>query len=69
MVTRHSDANARLKFLTIMSSGDVTLLFVTHSNNFAREFCERGIVLKKGVLQFDGPIDEAIEFYEKKDDN
>ena len=52
-----------------MSSGDVTLLFVTHSNNFAREFCERGIVLKKGVLQFDGPIDEAIEFYEKKDDN
>lgn len=59
----------KAKVSEIMSSGDVTLLFVTHSNNFAKEFCERGIVLKKGVLQFDGPIDEAIEFYEKKDDN
>lgn len=48
----------------IMSNKDVTLLFVTHSLNQARDFCTRGLVLEKGKLVFDGPIDEAIEFYE-----
>ena len=52
------------KVRSIMEDGEVTLLFVTHSSNFAKEFCTRGIVLEKGVMKFDGPIDEAIEFYE-----
>lgn len=52
------------KVRSIMEGGEVTLLFVTHSSNFAKEFCTRGIVLEKGVMKFDGPIDEAIEFYE-----
>ena len=29
-----------------------------------QEFCSRGIVLEKGKKLFDGPIDEAIEFYD-----
>ena len=41
----------------------VTLLFVTHSVGTARQFCKRGIVMKKGKLIFDGDIDEAIELY------
>lgn len=48
----------------IMEDEDVTVLFVTHSSKSAQEFCTRGIVLDHGKKQFDGPIQEAIEFYE-----
>lgn len=47
-----------------MADIDVTLLFATHSSAQARAFCQRGIVLKKGKIMFDGGIDEAIKFYE-----
>ena len=50
----------------IMSSEDVTLLFVTHSLDAAQDFCKRGIVLEKGVMLFDGDVDEAIEFYDAR---
>ncbi len=49
----------------ITSKKDVTLLFVTHSTATARDFCTRGIVMKKGKATFDGPIDDAIEVYNK----
>ena len=49
----------------ITSKEDVTLLFVTHATNVAKDFCTRGIVMKKGKAIFDGPIDEAIEKYDK----
>ena len=52
------------KVREIMTSDDVTLLFVTHSMEFAREFCTRGIVLEKGRLRYDGAIGDAIKFYE-----
>lgn len=52
------------KVRKIMENGEVTLLFVTHSSGFAKEFCTRGIVLEKGVMKFDGSIEEAIAFYE-----
>ena len=48
----------------IMADENVTLLFVTHSLVTAKEFCSRGIVLEKGRKLFDGPIDEAIDFYD-----
>lgn len=48
----------------IMADENVTLLFVTHSLVTAKEFCSRGIVLEKGRKLFDGPIDEAIAFYD-----
>lgn len=47
----------------IMEKDDVTVLFVTHASSAAEEFCERGIVLEQGTKIFDGPIDEAIAFY------
>ena len=49
----------------ITSKEDVTLLFVTHATNTAKDFCTRGIVMKKGKAVFDGPIDDAINRYNK----
>lgn len=43
----------------------VTFLFVTHSTGVAKEFCKRGVVMKKGTLKFDGDILEAADYYEK----
>lgn len=48
----------------IMEDENVTVLFVTHSSKAAQEFCTRGIVLEHGRKRFDGPIQEAIAFYD-----
>ena len=50
----------------LIERDNVTLLFVTHSLGTAKQFCNRGIVLKKGKIIFDGGIDEAIELYREK---
>ncbi len=49
----------------IMMDENVTVLFVSHSSSTVKEFCSRGIVLDHGTQVFDGPIEEAIEFYER----
>lgn len=59
-------ARCKAKIEEIMSSGDVTFLFVTHSLAMAREFCSKGIVLEKGKKLFEGDINEAIEFYDAR---
>jgi teichoic acid transport system ATP-binding protein len=48
----------------IMSDRNVTVLFVTHTSKLARELCSRGIVLDHGANVFDGPIKQAIAFYD-----
>ena len=48
----------------IMEDENVTVIFVTHASSAASEFCTRGIVLDKGTMKFDGPIQEAIDYYE-----
>lgn len=53
-----------LKIKEIMAKDDVTVIFVTHSSTSAEKVCKRGIVLEKGMLAFDGPIREALEYYE-----
>lgn len=50
----------------IMEKEHVTVLLVTHSAAAAEAVCERGIVMQKGKVAFDGPIGDAIEFYEGK---
>ncbi len=47
----------------VIQKEDVTLLFVTHTTNVAKEFCNRGMVMDKGKMIFDGKIEEAIEKY------
>lgn len=54
-----------VKVKSIMEKDNVTLLFVTHSIGTARQFCSRGIVMKKGRVVFDGGIDDAVKAYEK----
>lgn len=49
----------------IMMDESVTVLFVSHSSSTVREFCSRGIVLDHGTEVFDGPIEEAVAYYEK----
>ncbi|MBR4020898.1 MAG: hypothetical protein IKI99_06260, partial [Firmicutes bacterium] len=55
--------NAKIK--EVLASGKVTFLFVTHSTHVAKNFCDRGIVMKQGCMLFDGEINEAAAFYEK----
>lgn len=50
----------------LIEEKNVTLLFVTHSTAVAKDFCKRGIVMKNGEVKFDGDIDKAIEFYNRK---
>ena len=52
------------KVRSIIENDGVTLLFVTHSTLTAKQFCRRGIVMKKGAMVFDGDIEEAIKLYE-----
>ena len=53
------------KINEITKNKNVTLLFVTHSTSIAKDFCKRGMVMKKGKVIFDGEIDEAICQYEE----
>jgi len=48
----------------IVSKENVTLLFVTHATGVAREFCKRGMVMERGVVTFDGDIEEAVKVYD-----
>lgn len=40
-----------------------TLLFVTHSIDVLLQLCDRGIVLDKGRMLYDGPSKEAVSVY------
>lgn len=40
-----------------------TVLFVSHNLAAVQSLCRRGIVLEKGRLTYDGPVDGAIERY------
>ena len=52
------------KIHELVAEKNITFLFVTHSTKVAADFCERGIVMKKGKMVFDGDINEAIEYYD-----
>lgn len=39
-----------------------TMFVVSHSAGQVKQLCERGVVLQRGKVIFDGPIDEALEF-------
>ncbi len=53
------------KINELINNENVTLLYVTHATKTAKDFCKRGMVMSMGKLIFDGPIDEAMEIYEK----
>lgn len=53
-----------MKINEILSTGEVTFLFVTHSTNVAKGFCKRGIVMQSGKMVYDSNVEEAAEYYE-----
>lgn len=61
-------AKCRRRVRRMAAKSGMTLLFVTHSIASAKKFCDRGIVLEKGTILFDGPIDDAIAFYMKDEE-
>lgn len=54
------------KIKELVKEEHVTVLLVTHNASSARKLCDRGIVLQKGKLVFDGDIDKAISVYHNK---
>lgn len=44
----------------------VTVLFVSHSIEQIRRICSRAIILDKGILVADGPVEEICNLYEEK---
>jgi ABC-2 type transport system ATP-binding protein len=47
-----------------------TMLYVSHASASVRKMCDRVLVLEKGVLGFDGPVDEGIRYlhYDENED-
>lgn len=45
-----------------------TLVLVSHNESDLRRFCNRGIYINSGVMEVDGPLDEALSAYNRKAD-
>ena len=45
--------------------GTESLVLATHSEDLMRQFCNQGVVMRKGEIMFTAPIDEAIQFYKE----
>lgn len=41
----------------------VTIIFVSHSMEQIKDFCQRVIYLKEGKIEYDGEVKEGIKFY------
>jgi ABC-2 type transport system ATP-binding protein len=48
-----------------------TMVYVSHATASVRKMCDRVLVLEKGVLGFDGPVDEGIQYlhYDENEDD
>lgn len=43
----------------------VTMMIVSHSKSIVKSLCSRGVVIRKGNVVFDGPIDDAFAELER----
>ena len=55
-------ANSRIE--NIVKNSQI-LVLANHSNEIIRQFCNKVIVLEKGVIKFFGDTESGIEFYDK----
>ena len=46
-----------------IKSGDVTVLFVSHSMEQVERICQRAVWIEKGVQRMDGPVEEVCKAY------
>jgi ABC-type polysaccharide/polyol phosphate transport system ATPase subunit len=51
--------------ITRMLDGGMTLLFVSHDGNAVKRLCDRALVLDGGRQVFDGPPNDALNFYSR----
>ena len=57
----NAKARSRIEELVLKSGA---LVMVSHSKRQILDFCTRGMVLKGGVLVFDGDVQSALSFYD-----
>lgn len=50
-----------------MLSEGRTLVLVSHNEADLRRFCTRGIYIDSGVMQVDGPVEDALAAYNRRD--
>lgn len=55
----------KLKFEEMIAERK-TMVVVSHDMEMVRQLCSRGIVIKRGKLRFDGPIEEAVAYLESE---
>jgi ABC-2 type transport system ATP-binding protein len=46
-----------------------TMVYVSHAASSVRKMCDRVLILEKGVLGFDGDVDEGIRYLQYDDDD
>lgn len=51
------------KMLSIAHDSGRTIIYVSHNMNTVRRLCNRGVVMQKGKIIYDGDTDEAIRLY------
>ncbi len=59
---RDFQKKSKVKTMEFFEKGK-TVLFVSHSESLIKEFCTRVIYLQDGFVNYDGPVNEGIEFY------
>lgn len=56
---------ARLRVQSMMERASIFCL-ASHAEFMLTDFCDRGLVFDKGQIVYDGPVKEAISFYNEK---
>ena len=64
MITYYAADPARIQHF--IQSGDVTVLFVSHSMEQVERICQRAVWIEKGDLRMDGPVDEVCKAYREQ---
>lgn len=54
-----------LERISGLKQSGTTFILVSHDSNTVRSFCDRGVVLETGSIQFDGPVHEALKVQEE----
>ena len=51
------------KMKEVSRGGGRTVLFVSHNMPAVRNLCNNGIVLKNGMVDYTGPVDDCVDYY------
>ncbi len=58
--TNHLDVYYQHQILSLVRSLGITVIMTVHDLNLAAQYCQRLIVMEKGRIRADGPINEAL---------